>query len=160
MGLVVFENYRFFKPKVYWQPIAVSETTTWDDEYLPLWVKVKPKDYQGEKVIIVEGSGQITDINWGYYQKSFIFQADHDSVVELAHIYYPGWKVFVNGEQETIDYSNDRGLMRVNLAEGKSLVEFKFLRTPLRLFAELLSLASLLTVAFLFIKSFIKKRKA
>jgi len=160
MGLVVFENYRFFKPKVYWQPIAVSETTTWDDEYLPLWVKAKPKDYQGEKVVTIEGSGQVTDINWGYYQKDFTFQADQDSVIELAHIYYPGWKVFVNGEKKTIDYSNERGLMRVDLPEGKSLVEFKFLRTPLRLFAELLSLASLLTVAFLFTKSFIKKRKA
>ena len=213
--LVIFENYLFFKPRIYlipetggvtsaagnivsnlferqgdcdWESIykekysgwnetdaridyknkggnceirvgfASSETTTWDDEYLPLWVKIKPKDYEGEKVKVIEGEGEIKDINWGYSNKDFTFLAKEESVVELAHIYYPGWKVFVNGQQQPIDYSNDRGLMRIKVPEGESLIEFKFLRTSLRLFSEIVSLIGLLTVGFLLVKSF-KKRK-
>jgi len=158
IGLVVFENYRFFKPKLYWEPLAVSETTTWDDEYLPVWVKVKPKDYEGEKVKVVEGEGEIKEINWGYLEKDFIFLAKKESVVELAHIYYPGWKAFVNGEEEKIDYGNERGLMKLKLSEGQNLVKFKFLRTPLRLTSEIASLIGLLTTTFLFVKFFFKKK--
>jgi hypothetical protein len=215
IALVVFENYRFFKPRIYlipetggqtsaagnavsnlferqgdcdWESIykekysgwnetdakidyknkggncevrtafAASETTTWDDEYLPLWVKMKPKDYEGEKVKIIQGEGEIKDINWGYSEKDFTFLAKKESVVELAHIYYPGWKVFVNGKQQSIDYSNERGLMRVKLSEGQNLVKFKFLRTPVRLSSEIISLIGLLTVVFLLIKSFGKKK--
>jgi uncharacterized membrane protein len=151
-GAMVFENYRFFKPKLYWEPIAVSESTTWDDEYLPLWVKVKPKDYEGEKVKIIQGEGEVANLSWGYYQKSFTFLANQESEIEIAHIYYPGWKVFVNGEQKEIDYSNERGLMRINLLGGQNLVEFKFLRTPLRLISEIISLFFLLVVGFLLLK--------
>jgi len=158
IGLVVFENYRFFKPKLYWEPLAVSETTTWDDEYLPVWVKVKPKDYEGEKVKVVEGEGEIKEINWGYLEKDFIFLAKKESVVELAHIYYPGCKAFVNGEEEKIDYGNERGLMKLKLSEGQNLVKFKFLRTPLRLTSEIASLIGLLTTTFLFVKFFFKKK--
>jgi len=159
IGLVVFENYRFFKPKLYWEPLAVSETTTWDDEYLPVWVKVKPKDYEGEKVKVVEGEGEIKEINWGYLEKDFIFLAKKESVVELAHIYYPGWKAFVNGEEEKIDYGNERGLMKLKLSEGQNLVKFKFLRTPLRLTTEIASLIGLLITGFLLAKSFRGKNK-
>jgi len=159
IGLVVFENYRFFKPKLYWEPLAVSETTTWDDEYLPVWVKVKPKDYEGEKVKVVEGEGEIKEINWGYLEKDFIFLAKKESVVELAHIYYPGWKAFVNGEEEKIDYGNERGLMKLKLSEGQNLVKFKFLRTPLRLTTEIVSLMGLFITGFLLAKSFKGKNK-
>jgi len=213
--LVIFENYRFFKPRIYlipevggktsavgnivsnlferqgdcdWESIykekylgwneaeakidyknkggncevrtafASSETTTWDDEYLPLWVKVKPKDYEGEKVKVIKGEGEVKEINWGYSEKDFTFLAKKESVVELAHIYYPGWKAFVNGKQKTIDYGNDRGLMRLKLSEGQNLVKFKFLRTPVRLTSEIISLIGLFITGFLFVKSFGKRK--
>lgn len=213
---VVFENYKFFRPRIYlipetggqtsavgnavsnlferqgdcdWESIykekysgwnetdakidyknkggncevraafAASETTTWDDEYLPLWVKIKPKDYEGEKVKVISGEGGIKEINWGYLEKDFTFLAKKETVVELAHIYYPGWKAFINGQEKTIDYSNDRGLMRVKLSEGQNLVKFKFLRTPLRLTSEIISLVGLLITVFLFIKSLSRRKK-
>ncbi len=215
IGLMVFENYRFFKPRTYlipevsgrtssmgrtisnffesegdcdWESIykeeyagwneaeakndykarggsceirmafAFSETTTWDDEYLPKWVKEKPKDYEGEKVKIISGQGKITDLDWGYYQKSFVFSGEEESVLELAHIYYPGWKVLVNGQPKEIDYSNDGGLMTVSLSPGRNEVNFVFSRTPLRLTFEIVSLIGLAITGFLFIKSF-KSRK-
>jgi hypothetical protein len=215
IALVVFENYRFFKPRVYLIPeaggqtsaagnavsnfferqgdcdweliykekysgwnetdakidyknkggnceirtaLAASETTTWDDEYLPLWVKVKPKDYEGEKVKVVQGEGEIKEISWGYSEKDFTFLAKKESIIQLAHIYYPGWKAFVNGKQQTIDYSNEGGLMRIKIPQGENKVEFKFTRTPLRLTSEMISLIGLATVIFLLAKSLMKKK--
>jgi hypothetical protein len=160
MGSAVFENYRFFKARLYWEPLAVSESTTWDDEYLPLWVKVKPKDYEGEKVKIIEGEGEVKEMNWGYSEKDFTFLAKKESIIEIAHIYYPGWKAFVNGQPQMIDYSNERGLMSLKLSEGQNLVKFKFLRTPLRLTSEIISLFGLLVVVFILIKSLVDKPKS
>ncbi|PJA49323.1 hypothetical protein CO169_02285, partial [Candidatus Shapirobacteria bacterium CG_4_9_14_3_um_filter_39_13] len=65
---------------------------------------------------------------------------------------------FVNGEEEKIDYGNERGLMKLKLSEGQNLVKFKFLRTPLRLTSEIASLIGLLTTTFLFVKFFFKKK--
>jgi len=217
IGAMVFENYRFFKPRTYlipeisggtsnmgrtisnffesegecdWESIykeqyagwdesgakadykakggdceirtafAFSETTTWDDEYLPKWVKEKPKDYAGEKIKIISGQGEIADLDWGYYQKSFVFSGEKESLLELAHIYYPGWKVLVNGEEKGIDYSNERGLMTISLSPGRNEVRFVFSRTPLRLIFEIISLLGLLIIGFLFIKSFFTIKKS
>jgi len=137
---------------------AFSETTTWDDEYLPKWVKEKPKDYAGEKIKIISGQGEIADLDWGYYQKTFVFIGEEESVLEIAHIYYPGWKVLINGEEKEIDYSNERGLMTISLSPGHNEVRFVFSRTPLRLTSEIISLLGLLVIGFLFIKSFFKKK--
>ncbi len=216
IGLMVFENYRFFRPRTYlipevsgrtssigktisnffesegdcdWESIykeeyagwneteakndykarggsceigtafAFSETTTWDDEYLPKWVKKKPKDYEREKVKLISGEGEIINISWGYSQKSFVFTGKKESVLELAHIYYPGWKALVNGEQKEIDYSNEGGLMRVNLSPGRNELNFVFSKTPLRLTFEIASLIGLAITGFLFAKSFKGKAK-
>ena len=156
--LTIIENYGFFRPKLYWRPLSVSETTTWDDEYLPRWVKIKPKNYEGEKIKIIDGKGEIKNTEWGYLKKDFIFIGEKESSVELAHIYYPGWKAFVNGEKKEIDYQNDRGLMRLQLPEGRSFVQVRFLRTPVRLIAEIISTIGLFILVFLFFNGFKKCR--
>jgi len=48
--------------------------------------------------------------------------------------------------------------MRINLPSGENKVSFVFSRTPLRLTAEIISLSGLMTVVFLFIKSFRRKK--
>jgi hypothetical protein len=154
----IFENYHYFKPNLFWSAPAVSESTTWDDEYLPRWVRVKPKDYASDKVKFIEGKGKVEKIEWGYLQKSFVVNSSGNSLVEIAHIYYPGWQAFVNGQKAEIKYDNEHGLMRLSLLSGKNQVVFKFLRTPWRLFAEAVSLLGLGIYLWLGLKSLLLSR--
>jgi hypothetical protein len=159
LSLHIFENYRFFKPSLFFDAPAVSESTTWDDEYLPRWVKVKPKDYASDKVKFIEGEGKVEEIEWGYLQKSFAVNSSGNSLVEISHIYYPGWQAFVNGQKAVIDYNNDHGLMRLTLSPGENQVTFKFLRTPWRLFSEIVSLIGLTIYLFLGLRVWLSRNE-
>lgn len=147
--LVIWGNWRYFRPRIYWNAPAVSETTTWDDEYLPKWVKNKPKNYADKKAQFITGSGLIKEINWGYLEKKMVVQADKGSIVEIAHVYYPGWESFVGEKRVSIDYQNDNGLMRILVPRGESQIVFRFTRTPLRKISEIISLLGI-TIWFLF----------
>lgn len=153
------ENVAFFKPRLYWDAPAAAETTTWDDEYLPKWVKVKPKDYTGEKIKFVEGKGVISEIEWGYLTKRFtVDNQTEGSIIEIAHVYYPGWQVYIDGRKENISYDNDFGLMRASLLKGKNQVAFLFQRTPWRFASELVSIMGvILFIVFTFKLPLFKK---
>lgn len=147
--LFITENLKLFKPRIYSDAPAVSETTTWDDEYLPKWVKIKPKDYTGEKIKFVEGKGKIVNEEWGYLTKKFVVDGKSaNSTIEIAHVYYPGWEVYINKKKGEINYDNNYGLMRVTVPEGKNNIEFVFKRTPWRLASELVSIVGV--VIFLY----------
>lgn len=164
LALHLFENYHFFKPSLFFDAPAVSESTTWDDEYLPRWVKIKPKDYATEKVKFIQGQGRVEDLVWGYLEKSFTINSLTDSEIEIAHVYYPGWQALVNGQKAKIDYNNEHGLMRLSLLPGENQVVFKFLRTPWRSLSEVVSLFGLgiylwLGLRLLFLPRFSKWKK-
>ena len=119
-------------------------TTTVKDEYMPKWVKNKPDGRYREKVEIVEGSGQIKNLSYNDSKKiSFDIEAATASRIRINTIYYPGWKAYVDGNESKIDYSNDAGVVDVDVGKGSSRVEFVFTETPLRFFADVLSLSSL-----------------
>jgi hypothetical protein len=153
----IWENVGYFKPEKYTDNPSVSETTTWNDEYLPNWVKAKPKDYAPDKVRFIEGAGEVSSINWGYLQKDFVVKTASPSALEVAHIYYLGWVAKVDGKDTMIDYKNDTGLMRVNVPEGEHLVSFAFQRTSWRLISEVISLVSLLILLVLIVFSILEE---
>lgn len=71
--------------------------------------------------------------------------AKTDSTI-IAHIlYFPGWKAYVDGKEATIIYRDD-GIIHVNIPTGVHTVQFQFTKTPLRLFADGLSLFSLFSL--------------
>lgn len=156
---MIFENLRLFKPRIYWNAPSVSETTTWNDEYLPKWVKIKPKTYTDKKIEVIAGKSVISEISWGYLQKKFVATSEVKSRLQIAHIYYPGWQVYVNGIKREIDYNNDYGLMNISIPKGKNEVVFSFERTWWRTASEAVSLFGFLIFILLSIKTFVSKRK-
>lgn len=163
--LVIFlsikESYSFFKPRFYSNTPPTSETTTWDDEYLPIWVKSKPKDYAADKIKITKGAGEVKDIKWGYTRKSFVIQAKTSSQIQIAQIYYPGWEALVNSKKVNITYNNDQGLMNIDIPSGESNVEFRFIHIWWRLGAEIISLLSLIYIIWQIIRkaSFLRTKR-
>lgn len=122
-------------------------TTTVQDEYMPKWVKDKPITRYEKKVEILEGRGEIRNLSYNDSKKvMFDVNAESKAQVRVNTIYYPGWGARVNGAESKIDYSNDRGVMELDLKKGSSRVEFLFGETPLRLFADIVSLSSLIAL--------------
>lgn len=146
--IVLKENYSYFRPQKYTDDPAVSETTTWDDEYMPIWVATKPKEYSGNKIISLnnEDKNIFKNILWGYYTKSFEIETNQPSYIQIAHVYYPGWNAYVDGQKTEIYYNNPHGFMEINSDKGNHQIVFKFEKTQWRYLSEVISLVSLLVL--------------
>lgn len=123
-------------------------TTTVQDEYMPFWVKQKPVEHFKEKVEILDGSGEFIKSPFYSSKKIEFFPPDRIRKVRVNTIYYPGWKAYVNGKEVTIDYKNEKGVMDIEVPSGSHKVELLFTETPLRLFADAISVFSLLVLLF------------
>lgn len=159
VGLSVKESYSFFKPKKYFEEPGVSETTTWNDEYMPKWVKSKPKHYAADKIMLLQGEGIKSAIEWGYLNKSFTVSSDNSNQIRIAHVYYPGWKALVNKQETTIRYDNEEGLMTINIPKGENNISFKFERTWWRMISEIVSILGLGYLIFYFSRSMKQLRR-
>jgi len=71
-------------------------------------------------------------------------------------LYFPGWKIFVNGKPVEIQFQDPayRGLMTFNIPEGEHKIAVQFGETKLRQFANLISLGGLIA---LFLSYFVLK---
>lgn len=119
-------------------------TTTVKDEYMPVWVIEKPFKSSGKKVQIVKGKGRIDELFYNNKKISFVTDLSSASVVQINSIYWPGWVVKVDGKYKKILYNNSRGLMQLDVTAGNHNVILIFGEDRLRLFADLISVFSLL----------------
>lgn len=77
--------------------------------------------------------------------------AQKESTVNAQILYFPGWTAYVDDNKTDIFYDPD-GIIHVNIPKGEHRLTIKFIETPLRRFADgisLLSLFSLLSLVYL-----------
>ncbi len=117
------------------------------------WKQVRPKS----RVEFVSGSGRVDvqtakPLNYG-----FSVFADIQSTLRLNVLYYPGWTVFVDGKEQTIDYKKE-GLINFSLAKGQHKADIVFRETPVRRVSDGLSIISVLLLTYWILKQrFIRK---
>ncbi|OGH30686.1 MAG: hypothetical protein A3B41_00085 [Candidatus Levybacteria bacterium RIFCSPLOWO2_01_FULL_37_26] len=141
------------------------DTTTVKNEYMPKWVEQKPIERFKEKVEIVGGAGTVSNVYYNSKMISFNVSSSDNTKVRINTIYYTGWKALAyapschpersegsldcEGRELTIDYQNEKGLMELEVPKGNNKVKLNFSETPLRLFADLVSLFSFIALIFL-----------
>jgi len=127
-------------------------TTTSSNELMPLWVKKMPLQRASSKVEIIKGDVNMQNVSFNSKQINFYVNALSQSRVRINRIYYPGWKIYVDGVSVPISYSNERGVMDVFVSFGGHAVHAKFGETPLRLISDIISLSSFIILLFFIIK--------
>jgi len=127
-------------------------TTTVQDEYMPAWVKIKPSLHGEKSVKIVRGNGEVSNIVDLGSKISFDFKSQTPAVVQIAKIYYPGWRAFSEKNEKAIFYNNSRGLMELKLISGNHHVSLNFGETPLRLIADMISIFAFGVSVLIFVK--------
>jgi uncharacterized membrane protein YfhO len=115
---------------------------------MPKWVKNIPVSLPKEKVEIINGNAKILNlIDKG--NLSFNVRADKSSLIQVNTIYFPGWIAKIDGIKTPINYE-DSGLIQLKVYSGSHFVKVYFSETNLRLFADFISLLSLiLLITFL-----------
>jgi len=127
-------------------------TTTSSNELMPLWVKKMPSQRSVSKVEIIKGDVSIQNISFDSKQVNFYVNALSQSMIRINTIYYPGWKIYVDGVNVPISYSNERGVMDIFVSSGDHAVQAKFGETQLRLISDIISLSSFIMLLFFIIK--------
>lgn len=134
-------------------------TTTSSKEYTPLWVKSPPLEMPKQKVMFI-GSGAANETVYTSNKIVVNYSANDNGVVQVNTIYYPGWTARINNQDAKISYDNAQGVMQISVTKGSGEIVLVFSETKSRLFADLLSLVSIMVIITLPIYSlYIWRRK-
>jgi hypothetical protein len=133
-------------------------TTTVRDEYMPVWVKEKSFQRPENKIEIISGRANVSDIQETNTHITFKIVNAEDTAVQINSIYWPGWTAKVNGKDAAISYDNPKGVMTLNIPQGKNNVELSFRETSIRMTGNAISVITLLLMSFLALKKRNNKR--
>lgn len=93
-------------------------------------------------VEVVRGKGTITVQAQTPLSVRVVGDIKKDAVVRVNRLYFPGWVVLIDKNKQPIDYKED-GTISFQVSKGVRTVEVLFTETPVRVGADLISIASL-----------------
>lgn len=161
-AVMVFSSIQFLAPKQYVSReegfyFTNQATTTVRDEYMPKWVKTRPSSMMAEKVEIISGQGKIENILYNNSGLSFNTISDQGLKVRVNTIFWPGWEASAKGNKIDINFDNEFGVMDINAPGGTNEINFEFNETPLRIFANLVSVLSVIFLVYITKSGLIKR---
>ena len=119
-------------------------TTTSADELMPVFVREKTANRPQNKVDILIGNGNINNPIYNSFSLRFDADLKSQTKIGINTVYFPGWVIYSNGQKIDPDYSNSHGLMTFDLPPGNFQINAQFTRTPVRLYADIISLVSII----------------
>ncbi|MDO8573417.1 MAG: 6-pyruvoyl-tetrahydropterin synthase-related protein [Candidatus Daviesbacteria bacterium] len=119
--------------------------------YLPKSAEEKPKKNINSAYEILTGDLVISNFKQGSNWFKFETDTKTHSIIRLSKIYFPVWKIFVDGKEIQIEYKNNSlGLMTVIIGEGLHVVEGKLFDTPIRSISNTITIVSSILAFLLF----------
>jgi len=123
-------------------------------EYLPLWVEEVPTGSSMEAMYragtpierlepasLPEGA-EVTSAAYGLTSADIVIDSPQPFRAVFNTFYFPGWRVYVDGEKMPIVPTEPHGLISFPVPAGESTIQVLFQDTPLRLAAKALSMFS------------------
>lgn len=152
--LVVFSTISFWQPTYGWDKVNEKYywnyplTSTYYGETDVIWTQGEAKSFPKSPVAFAAGKGEISNFWRNSYEQTFIVDAKDASTVVSYTEYFPGWKVYVNNQQVPIQFQDEnyRGQITFPVQKGKSTVKVIFGETLVRLFSDIVSLLSMISL--------------
>jgi hypothetical protein len=121
-------------------------------EYRPVWLN-NPKAMlpASDKIKIVKGNGAVDIIDWESNKRILSTKGNNPLTLKFSTFYYPGWKAKIDDKQSYINIEKYTGSMLLEVPEGSHKVELIFEDTPVRYYAKVISLISLVIVTFIYL---------
>ena len=121
-------------------------TTFFHGEALTVWSEGEASSYPAHPIEVIGGSAVISGIYKKTQKLEAIIDAKTPSNIKVNTLFYPGWKVYIDETPVAIQFqdSNNRGLITFSIPEGRHKLRVVFTETKLRLFSDIITIASLL----------------
>ncbi len=125
-------------------------------DYLPKTAEVVPPAPAPESPNIIEGDGHVWGFSKGSNRFSFEIEMYNEGEVVVPVMYFPGWIVILDSNEVPLEIHGAHGVIKVKVPLGKHSVRGRFTNTPIRSYANGISLFS---AVFLFSLSLLKLRE-
>lgn len=149
-----YSAFPFSRPTIYFDKgegyyYTNDATTTVQDEYMPVWVKQKPLMSPQQKVFITNGLGKTSIIKQTNNSLAIELSLKDNSTIQVNTIYWPGWQATIDNKPSSISYNNIQGVMVFHISKGNHILKLTFGEDPIRFFADILTLVSLVCLFFI-----------
>jgi len=131
-------------------------TTTAQNEFLPRTARYFPAregrfERRGGEVKIASGQGMVVSVfpRKNGMPRRFGLRALTPLTLAWGHFFFPGWRAEIDGILTSVTFAARGGFILVDVPPGDHVVEFIFADTPLRRWAKIASLLSLIVVLVL-----------
>lgn len=136
-------NYIQPKPDKFY--FEYKETTYYHGEASSIWTAgdfSKEPDNQFE---IIEGEGEILKSSKKSNLHTILVNAKTDLTILDNTVYFPGWRVDVDGKKVPIEFQNPnhRGLITFKISQGEHEAKIYFGESPIRVFSNIISLTGI-----------------
>ena len=123
---------------------SLEGTTTWADEQATQWFQPKPKRVPDQRVEIVQ-KGAVDIEMWKTGEHRYSVASLQDTTVIENTMYYPGWRVWVDGKEVEVRYMDTDvpGRLVFSIPAGSHQVLSRLTEPSLRFAADMVSLISL-----------------
>ena len=136
---------------------ALEGTTTWADEQATQWLVPKPKTIPAQKIelrdiqqnaLAQNAQSQFSVTTWKTQLHRYTIDTPIPTTVVEHTMYYPGWRVWVDGQETQIDYRDAKnpGEIVFALPAGEHKVVARLTETPLRITVDLVSILTMAIV--------------
>lgn len=131
-------------------------TTTVHDEYMPKWVKTKPVTRPSAKVEVISGDVVVSNVREESNKIRFDTVVGESSKIRINTIYWPGWRVFVDGENRAINYDNEFGVIEFDIEQYDNKVYVSFQDDLIRILSNTVSIIAVLFLIYYISRPLIK----
>ncbi len=150
---VIFFNAFYFNPRL-WYPISDKEKFSgelWEKQltisifdYLPIYAQAPPSQKAPDEPQIIKGKARVVNFQKGTDWQKGELAVDKEAEVRLPLYDFPGFKVWVDGQEIKTNHDNPLGLITFSVPAGGHSFSVKLTRTPGRLLGDLTSFLSFL----------------
>lgn len=145
----IVSTINMWKPKAYSQKpesfySGVYESTTDTGESSPIW-SVRFMEHRPDAPLeIASGAVRITQGARTTTMREYFVEAKEPARLVENTLYFPGWKVYVDGVGTGIQYQDPtyRGLITFRIAEGEHTIRIVFEDTKLRYVADMITIGT------------------
>lgn len=126
------------------RPNFTDGTSSLGNSFTTYWFDWK-KDRPSKKIEVVNGDAIASGLTTLPLLYKFSVASTTESRIRINTLYYPGWEVLINGKPVLLDYEHD-GRITFSVLPGQWQVSVRFTETPLRRFADGVSVICLFWV--------------
>lgn len=166
---VIIVNFAYFKPEkfIYTTDQMRLSGQDWDKQimrsifdYLPIYAKEPPAKLSLVRYELLTGNSGVYDFKEGTNWITFKTITNSHTIIRLSQYYFPDWRIDIDGKRAVVEYKNNSlGLMTIILGKGDHIISARLYDTPIRSFADGLTVMGFAITAFLFFTSFPRVRK-